>query len=72
MDTLTGLVVPLYHPRLEHWYDHFAFSDDFDEIIGVSPVGRVTVVGLGMNRRPYRDQRRLLRQAMLSEGIAWP
>lgn len=72
VDALTDLLVPLYHPRTDDWPDHFTFSTSFDEIIGISPTGRVTVVRLGMNRRIYRIQRRLLRQAMFGGGAPWP
>src|SRR5947209_3171895 len=51
LDPETGEVVPLYHPRMQAWYDHFAWSDDFDMIIGLTPTGRATVVVLHLNRR---------------------
>lgn len=72
VDRLTGVMAPLYHPRLHAWNDHFAFSASFEEVLGLTPVGRVTVSRLGMNRRPYREQRTLLRQAMPSGGPPWP
>jgi len=72
VDLLTGFSAPLYQPRLHDWYDHFAFSENFEEILGLTATGRVTVRCLGMNRQPYREQRRLLRQAMRSGGPPWP
>ena len=72
-DPLTGLVVPLYNPRSsEGWRAHFAFSENGEEVLGISIVGRATALQLGMNRAPYREQRRMLRLAALAGGPPWP
>jgi hypothetical protein len=72
-DPLTGLVVPLYNPRSsDEWRAHFAFSEDGAGVLGVSPVGRATVLRLGMNRAPYLEQRRVLRLAASAGGPSWP
>lgn len=34
---------------MQLWRDHFCWSEDGAEIIGVTPVGRATVVALNMN-----------------------
>jgi hypothetical protein len=39
---------------------------------GLSPIGRATVNRLKMNRRPYRQQREILRLAALSGALSWP
>jgi hypothetical protein len=49
-DPETGEVVPLFHPRNQKWYDHFAWSEDKTQIIGVTPTGRATVAALQLNR----------------------
>lgn len=56
-DPLTGQPVPLYNPRSQAWSDHFAWSSDGDQIIGLTPVGRATVVALQLNT-PLRVQSR--------------
>jgi hypothetical protein len=57
----TGEFIPLYHPRLDQWTEHFAFRGTFIE--GLTPVGRVTVHVLALN-----DARRLEVRAELIAG----
>jgi hypothetical protein len=59
-DPASGDVVPIYHPRSDRWDDHFAWSDDFARILGVSPTGRGTVVALRLNREGLVNLRRVL------------
>ncbi|HMV47513.1 MAG TPA: HNH endonuclease [Blastocatellia bacterium] len=49
-DPVSGLVVPLFHPRRQKWEEHFRWSDDYKTIIGLTPTGRATVEALNMNR----------------------
>ena len=49
-DPTDSTVVPLYHPRQDHWHTHFTWNDDFREIIGITATGRATVAQLQMNR----------------------
>ncbi len=49
-DPVTGELVPLFHPNMETWYEHFAFSKDGSTINGLTPTGRATVQALKMNR----------------------
>jgi len=42
--------VPLFNPRTQTWTDHFAWSDTGVEILGLTPVGRATVVALKLNQ----------------------
>lgn len=60
-DPLTGEIVPLYHPRQDHWSDHFAWNEDTTQIIGITAIGRATVVRLQLNRTGVVNLRRLLR-----------
>jgi hypothetical protein len=48
VDPATGETVPLFHPRLQIWHDHFRLADD-GTCEGLTPVGRATVDALGMN-----------------------
>lgn len=61
-DPIDGADTPLYHPRLQRWQDHFAWSEDFIEVVGITPTGRATVVALQLNRAGVVSLRRLLRQ----------
>lgn len=58
-DPITKEIVPLYHPRKDEWSTHFAWSEDFLEIIGLTPIGRASVVLLKLNREGLRNMRRL-------------
>jgi hypothetical protein len=49
-DPETGKRVRLWNPRRQAWHDHFAWSEDATEIIGLTPCGRATVVTLQLNR----------------------
>jgi hypothetical protein len=59
-DPLTGNVVPLFHPRKDHWNDHFIWSNDATLILGLSPTGRATVALLQLNRPGLLNLRRVL------------
>ena len=59
-DPVNGDVVPLYHPRLQRWRDHFAWNEDCTLIIGLTPAGRATVGALCLNRDGLINLRRVL------------
>lgn len=42
-------LVPLYNPRLQNWVEHFKWSKDGTEIIGITETGRATVETLKLN-----------------------
>ena len=48
-DPLTGETVPLFNPRQQRWSEHFTWSKDGTTIVGLTPIGRVTVLSLQMN-----------------------
>jgi hypothetical protein len=50
VDPQTGETVPLFNPRTQRWREHFAWSEDFTRVIGLTPTGRATVEELGLNR----------------------
>lgn len=58
-DTISGVEVPLFNPRVHSWDEHFAWSDNFLEILGLTAIGRATVLALEMNRIGLRNLRRL-------------
>jgi hypothetical protein len=53
IDSTTGVVVELFHPRRHAWQEHFEFHGA--EIVGLTATGRATVGLLDMNT-PYRLQ----------------
>jgi HNH endonuclease len=59
-DPLDGKIVPLFHPRQMLWYDHFAWSTDFLNVIGITDIGRATVETLDLNRVGLTNLRRVL------------
>jgi hypothetical protein len=59
-DPMTGEVVPLFHPRKDHWDEHFVWSEDFALIIGLTPTGRATVEALQLNREGVVNIRKAL------------
>jgi 5-methylcytosine-specific restriction endonuclease McrA len=62
IDPISGLVVPLFHPRRDNWNEHFALREA--HIVGITPTGRVTVQLLQFN-----TERRLeLREALIADG----
>jgi hypothetical protein len=59
VDSKTGQLTALFHPRLDRWDDHYEFRDG--EILGLTARGRVTVRLLRMNRPTRIKERQLLR-----------
>ena len=55
---VNGLLVPIFHPRLDIWSEHFVRHGDL--IVGLTPVGLGTVKLLNMND----DDRRRIRVPM--------
>ncbi len=63
LDPVDQEMVLLYNPRQQQWQDHFAWSEDYLRIVGLTPTGRATVEALKMNRPGVINIRRLLRMA---------
>ncbi len=63
-DPDTQQLVRLFHPRTDHWPEHFEGRGA--EIVGRTPVGRVTAQVLAMNA----DDLFLFRVELLADGIA--
>lgn len=49
-DDETQQSVPLFHPRQQHWRDHFEWSPDTTILIAKTAIGRVTIKRFRMNR----------------------
>jgi HNH endonuclease len=49
IDPETQTSVPLFNPRQQCWADHFIWTADGTEIVGVTPVGRATWHRLDLN-----------------------
>lgn len=47
LDPVSGQLVPLFHPRQQHWSEHFTW--DGTVVVGLTPIGRATVELLAMN-----------------------
>ena len=58
-DPQTGQMTPLFNPREQNWYEHFRWSEDRTEIVGLTPEGRVTVIALKLNQSMIVATRRL-------------
>jgi HNH endonuclease len=59
-DPLTGQLANLFHPRRDRWSDHFCWSEDYQEILALTPIGRATVATLDLNRSTVKNLRRVL------------
>jgi hypothetical protein len=60
LDSETQMIVPLFHPRLQRWAEHFRADNGFIEPL--TPTGRITARLLQLNRLDAIDRRRSLVQ----------
>lgn len=67
-DPISKLTVPLYHPRLMDWRNHFTWSDDYTIMMGITPIGRATIEALQLNRAGNVN----LRSVLLLVGLHPP
>jgi hypothetical protein len=51
-DPVTRHSLPLFHPRTQHWQEHFAWSEDGLRVVGLPPTGRATVAALHLDSDP--------------------
>jgi hypothetical protein len=65
-DEITRQITPLFNPRRDVWQEHFRWQGP--ELVGSTPIGRVTVHVLAINR----DFRVALRRALIHEGVFPP
>ena len=67
-DPESGQRVPLFNPRTEEWSAHFAWSDDFILVSGLTPEGRATLDLLKLNRLGLVNVRKALRAIGVHPG----
>ena len=60
VDPISGRKISLYNPRKDAWEKHFAWNEDFSEIIGLTAKGRATVKLLRLNRKAVVNLRKIL------------
>ncbi len=48
-DPLGGETVPLFHPRRDTWSKHFMWDESGVFLVGLTSVGRATIIALNMN-----------------------
>ena len=59
----TEQIVRLFHPRLDHWPDHFGWKEA--TLFGNTEIGQVTIYVLGINRPERLEHRHLLMRMKL-------
>lgn len=64
VDPVTNNTVRLFNPRSDEWQDHFQWSEDYLQIIGITAIGRATESAMRLNR----EKLVLYRKAMLEIG----
>jgi hypothetical protein len=64
LDPITQQIVPLYHPRRDHWNQHFRWAGP--RLVGLSPNGRATIMVLRINH----PELVALRESLIIEGAA--
>jgi hypothetical protein len=60
---MTGEIVRLFNFRSQVWTDHFRWTDSGERILGLTAIGRATVVALHLNRPVLVTARQLWIQA---------
>ena len=50
VDPDSNRIVRLFHPRRDQWPEHFHWIQNGEIIEGRTPIGRATVIALGLNR----------------------
>lgn len=49
-DPISGLLYNIFNPRREQWNEHFIWSVNCTEILGLTVIGRATIAKLDLNR----------------------
>lgn len=63
IDPVSDVLTPLFNPRTDDWNEHFTLAEH--RVLGISPIGRVTVAVLNMNAA----DRVQLRMQLANEGL---
>jgi hypothetical protein len=67
-DDVDRKMVRLFNPRQDVWKEHFVWTSDFTLIESLTPIGRVTLITLSLNRDGLVNIRRILN----NEGLHPP
>ncbi|MEE3718314.1 HNH endonuclease signature motif containing protein [Tumidithrix elongata RA019] len=59
IDSKTGELIPFFNPRRQKWTEHFVWANGGTHIIGLTAIGRVTVIALRLNNEYIVEARRL-------------
>ncbi len=59
LDEMTQQEVSLFNPQHQLWAEHFTWSEDATEIVGLTAIGRVTILVLKMNRQQLTRVRQM-------------
>ncbi len=65
LDPETQQETEFFNPRTQNWREHFAWSEDYSQVIGINACGRATIAALKLNRNGVKNLRRLLAGAGL-------
>jgi HNH endonuclease len=65
LDPLTRAIVPLFHPRMLQWHEHFVLDRSTGEIHGLTSIGRASVEALVLNSHHLIMTRQLLTRLRL-------
>jgi hypothetical protein len=57
IDPKTGNVTGLFNPRVHDWLTHFAWENGGTHIIGLTEIGRATIIALRLNNDDVVDAR---------------
>lgn len=68
LDPVTGVEMPLFHPRQQNWLEHFTWSEDELRVVGLTATGRATVAALDLNRQNVVN----LRDVLIPRGLHPP
>ena len=58
-DPVSEKEVILFHPRRHRWADHFAWTEDATQMLGLTAIGHATVEALHLNREALVNLRRV-------------
>ncbi len=58
-DPVTFEEVALFHPQQQRWLEHFSWSEDGTQVVGLTPTGRATIAALKTNRPQVVRVRRM-------------
>lgn len=72
IDPETQKRVAIFDPRQQDWNHHFAWSSDKTHVVGITPVGRATVMLLDMNDERHGGIVVRVRQRDIHDGFHPP